>query len=299
MSATVKRRNDAAAASPDDTNGVRSPEQSVSPLPAAVAAAHAQLPPYTPLQLALDVTPLLVCSLFYAWMLRRGLVVAPVIIFLLQLVGGGYVFFVLLRAEMKPRHWAGSTPTIPAANSSTGGTGSTPSSPSLSPLSAPIGPSPPSLEDAPTPPPLRRRKIKYFDLVAAQSINPFLHPTWKLTSTLERLRISAMAVTLVPFRAVIFFAILLGLWASLKVALYGLPPSEAMSKPLPRFRARVVSFLVRGWASLLVSCAFGFIPGLSLHFENREKKEIDPKIAPIVIANHQSFVDPFLLFTQY
>lgn len=284
----------------------RSPEQSTSPPPAEVAAVQAKLPPYTPMQLALDITPLLTCSLFYAWMLQKGLVIAPMIILLLQLTGAAYVYFKLLAGEMKPRHWPGACPTIPSASSAAaaaaGGNGSTPSSPSLAPLSAPLAP--PSLDDAATgssgsAQPPRRRKIKYFDLVAAQKINPFLHPTWKLTSNLERLRISTMAVTLVPLRAALFLFSLLGLWASLKIALHGLDPQEAMSKPLSRGRARAVSLLVRGWASLLAIVSFGLIPGVSLHFRKKENKEMDPSKAPIVIANHQSFLDPFIIFTQY
>jgi len=242
--------------------------------------------PYTPAAMALDAVPVVSSMLLHAWM--RGGVwwsLASSVFLALQLAGAAYVFAVLLKKEMQPPHWPGARPVAADNLTST--------SPSVSP-----SPAPPSLPS--TVPPRRKRKhVKYFDIVAAQPVNPFLHPCWKLTSQWERARISAMAVTLVPVRALATVSLLLMTALLLKVALVGVPVEHVLTRPMTRRRKALLSLIIRVCARLITSLGLGFIPGISVEVLNSSERQTDPRVAPIVVANHTSFTDPLLLFGEY
>ena len=104
-----------------------------------------------------------------------------------------------------------------------------------------------------------------------------------------------MCVTIVPLRVIFLACTLIAVWLYLYVCLIGVPRKDRLTKPFVLWRSRLLRFGVPKFARLL-SVGLGFY---SIEEKNRHLRTNDPHAAPIVIANHQSFTDPIVLFPSY
>jgi hypothetical protein len=136
--------------------------------------------------------------------------------------------------------------------------------------------------------PALQRHMSLFQRIQQQSaaVNPFVNPTWRF-SELERLRIAAMSVTLVPIR--LTFVILLVLSASFVSFLItlGISRQNIQSVPLSKLRQLCVRWIVSPLVRLVLF-ALGFV------YVPRRGRPASSAEAPIVISNHISFVEPLL-----
>lgn len=121
--------------------------------------------------------------------------------------------------------------------------------------------------------------------------NPTMHPARYVATWKERLRLSIMAVTLVPTRVVAVIGIWLFSWTAVQLCLLGYCKQSLHSKPLPVGWRRTMMCNVVPLCTTLFVYTFGF-----WHVERTGKR--DPR-ASVIVCNHISFVDPILVASDF
>lgn len=133
-----------------------------------------------------------------------------------------------------------------------------------------------------------RRHLSVFERVREAEVNPFINK-WELSST-ELLHLSVTGSILIPLRVPLFMASMCAASAVCKIATIALPKGMGVSEPLSPVRRALVWLVNPCFRIVLFSLGV-----LSLEQEGQAASSAE---APIVIANHITFMDSVPLIAQ-
>eukprot|EP00455_Lapot_gusevi_P012833 TRINITY_DN1616_c0_g2_i1.p1 TRINITY_DN1616_c0_g2~~TRINITY_DN1616_c0_g2_i1.p1 ORF type:complete len:571 (+),score=204.43 TRINITY_DN1616_c0_g2_i1:63-1775(+) len=135
------------------------------------------------------------------------------------------------------------------------------------------------------------RHLSVWEKVKPTEINPFVNPKWKITEA-ERLRLTLMGITLAPLRLIFIVVVLSIISFVLSItALKGLN-KEKLSQPFEASRRATVELVCRlGSRLVMLGLGFWYIP--------TKGKPAKRDQAPVVIANHITFIEPIFLLSQF
>lgn len=191
---------------------------------------------------------------------------------LIQIAGFVFTYFRLAKYIVKEEKTSNSSKSISINNSNSVGVEEQKSRDSTSSLN-----------------PRLTRALSVFQKINAPTINPFINETWKIDED-ERLRICLMTVTLAPIRfgSVVLILFIAALFAAFAVR--GLSMSD-LQHPLSPDRRRFIEPIRYLARAILFVCGYYWIP--------TKGEKAEAKDAPIVVANHVSFLDPFYMVAAY
>eukprot|EP00301_Raphidiophrys_heterophryoidea_P026027 c8876_g1_i1.p1 GENE.c8876_g1_i1~~c8876_g1_i1.p1 ORF type:complete len:519 (+),score=147.88 c8876_g1_i1:269-1825(+) len=132
----------------------------------------------------------------------------------------------------------------------------------------------------------QRRSLAVFDDLQEAQINPFMNNTIYLTQR-ERVKMSILAVTILPFRMVLLVSSLLAAALVCRVATIGWKGSN--NQPLPTWRRWIRKPSILFIRGMLFSLGFHYIP--------IRGKPAKSKDAGLILCNHNSIFDPLVLVT--
>jgi len=137
------------------------------------------------------------------------------------------------------------------------------------------------VDKAPSDKPPLRRKLSIYDRIGQTNINPFVNH-WNLTSE-EIIELVVNGSVLIPLRVPLFIGTTALMSLLCKIVTYGIPKTMTVTEPLSPTR--------RAFLWLLYPLMRVNMMALGYWWIEREGTVASAKDAPIVIANHVTFVD--------
>lgn len=125
-----------------------------------------------------------------------------------------------------------------------------------------------------------------FEVPETSSIDPFRNHTGKIESLYEWVKI-VVCLPIVVLRLVLFGVCLVVGYVATKCALFGWKDKH---NPMPRWRCRIM-WITRISARCILFC-FGY------HWIKRRGKPAPRDVAPIVVSNHVSYIEPIFFFFE-
>ena len=137
--------------------------------------------------------------------------------------------------------------------------------------------------------PDRKPHLSIFEHVQHHGVNPFLNATAQMTAY-EQTKLHVGYFTLIPVRLVGLGVTVVTTSIACKLLLLGLDPAEPM-RPGP-VRTRLIRLLCRISArAILFWFGYYYIPS--------KGRIASVKEAPIVVANHTTFLEPLYLLSRF
>lgn len=132
---------------------------------------------------------------------------------------------------------------------------------------------------------------EYVDAVSESQnqANPFVNATWRM-SLYEKIKLSVLAWSLFPIRVIATILIVMFLISWTSLVSIGMSKDEWLDKPLSGYRKAFLRPAM--WAIRVAMFFWGF------YWIKVKGKPAPASEAPVVIANHISFIEPLFLISQ-
>ncbi|XP_076954531.1 lysophospholipid acyltransferase LPEAT2-like [Bidens hawaiensis] len=125
-----------------------------------------------------------------------------------------------------------------------------------------------------------------FDVPGSTTVDPFRNQTPKIEGVYEWIKV-VLCVPIALVRLLLFGLCLLIGYVATKTALEGWKDKQ---NPMPKWRCRVM------WITRM--CTRGILFSFGYHWINRKGKPAPREIAPILVSNHVSYIDPIFYFYE-
>ncbi|KAK9051426.1 hypothetical protein SSX86_028053 [Deinandra increscens subsp. villosa] len=125
-----------------------------------------------------------------------------------------------------------------------------------------------------------------FEVPGSTTLDPFRNHTPKIQGVYELIKV-IVCVPIALIRLLLFGLCLAIGYVATKTALYGWKDKQ---NPMPKWRCRVM------WITRL--CCRGILFSFGYHWINRKGKPAPREIAPILVSNHVSYIDPIFFFFE-
>jgi lysophosphatidylcholine acyltransferase/lyso-PAF acetyltransferase len=141
--------------------------------------------------------------------------------------------------------------------------------------------------------PTRTRRDSYID-ASVKTANPFISDNFEEPIVgYERVKMAFMTVTILPLRLLLVAGAVgsAALWSTVALRVSGATETDISTKPLPRFVKVFFGSIVRCHVRFLLFC-------LGFYWIGEDGKNAGPDVAPILISNHYSFIEPLYFLAQ-
>ncbi|XP_076950328.1 lysophospholipid acyltransferase LPEAT2-like [Bidens hawaiensis] len=125
-----------------------------------------------------------------------------------------------------------------------------------------------------------------FDVPGSTTVDPFRNHTPRIEGVYEWVKV-VLCVPIALIRLLLFGLCLLIGYVATKTALQGWKDKQ---NPMPKWRCRVM------WITRM--CTRGILFSFGYHWINRKGKPAPREIAPILVSNHVSYIDPIFYFYE-